>query len=369
MIIYLTYNDLPSGIFSSQVIDVVNFYNQKLNTKVKLVSLISFRQFFKNKKKIIQECPTAIVIPMFPGVHRWVLNYWLLACIFWILNPEKIIGRSVLATKLAMKFQNKNCKIIYDGRGAIAAEWNEYNVVSSDYLKNNILEWEKDVVLKSDFRIAVSNQLLEYWHTQFKYNSKNHVVIPCTLNHIYDQIYITDKSISDSRKLLGLNKGDTVFAYSGSLAGWQSFDLLYNFVSPILKSNFHNKILFLSDIDANIHKLQNEFSNQVVCKKVKPSEVPNYLIAADYGLLIREESITNKVASPVKFAEYLACGLKIIISDNLGDYSQYVLDHKCGFLMSQKINENTMADKLNNNILSRMFHKQYFTNYYSCVLK
>ena len=229
--------------------------------------------------------------------------------------------------------------------------------------------WEKEVVLKSDFRIAVSNQLLEYWRTQFKYNSNNHVVIPCTLNHIYEQIYITDKSISNSKKILGFNQEDIVFAYSGSLAGWQSFDLLYNFVSPILKANNHNKILFLSDIDANIQKLQDEFSNQIVCKKVKPKEVPNFLIAADYGLLIREESITNKVASPVKFAEYLACGLKIIISNNLGDYSQYVLDHKCGFLMSQKINENTMSDKLNNNILSRMFQKQYFTSYYSCVLK
>ena len=52
-------------------------------------------------------------------------------------------------------------------------------------------------------------------------------------------------------------------------------------------------------------------------------------------MIIREESITNQVSSPVKFAEYLYAGLKIIISSNIGDYSKFVLDNDCGFLDSQ----------------------------------
>jgi hypothetical protein len=120
----------------------------------------------------------------------------------------------------------------------------------------------------------------------------------------------------DLRKELGFTDTDIVLVYSGSLAGWQSFDMLYQFVKPILISANQFKLLFLSEEDANIEKLKTEFSNQVVCKKVSVSQVPNYLKLADYGLLIREESVTNKVASPVKFAEYLACGLQVIISNN-----------------------------------------------------
>ena len=368
MIIYLTYNDLPSGIFSSQVIDVVNFYKQELNAKVKLVSIISLRHFLKNKNKIIKECPDAIVLPMFPGVHRWKFNFWLLIFVFYFFKPTKIIGRSVLATQLALRFQKENCQIIYDGRGAISAEWHEYNVVNSNYLKDNIHIWEKEVVLKSNFRIAVSNQLIHYWQKEFNYFSNNHVIIPCTLNQIYNHVDLSPESIFNSRKKLGLSEKNVVFVYSGSLAGWQSFHLLYNFIAPILISNPNYKILFLSDIDSNISRLQSEFGSQVLATKVSPKEVPDYLKVADYGILIREESITNKVASPVKFAEYLACGLQIIISNHLGDYTKFVIDHECGHLF-QDFKNHIKIDKEKNKQLSTMFQKKYFSTFYSTVLK
>ena len=54
------------------------------------------------------------------------------------------------------------------------------------------------------------------------------------------------------------------------------------------------------------------------------------LAACDYGILIRENTVTNQVASPTKFAEYLASGLPVIISPNLGDYSAFVETHHCG---------------------------------------
>ncbi|MCX6312806.1 MAG: glycosyl transferase, partial [Bacteroidetes bacterium] len=39
-------------------------------------------------------------------------------------------------------------------------------------------------------------------------------------------------------------------------------------------------------------------------------------------------------ASPVKFAEYLAAGLEVIISENLGDYSKYVIENNVGMILS-----------------------------------
>jgi hypothetical protein len=63
---------------------------------------------------------------------------------------------------------------------------------------------------------------------------------------------------------------------------------------------------------------------------VPAAEVAALMSSADYGLLLREQSFTNRVAAPTKFAEYLAAGLKIIISENLGDYSKLVLDLELG---------------------------------------
>ena len=43
----------------------------------------------------------------------------------------------------------------------------------------------------------------------------------------------------------------------------------------------------------------------VINKFVDYYEIPNYLNAADIAVIWRENSIVNKVASPVKFSEYI----------------------------------------------------------------
>ena len=332
MILYITYNDTPSGIYSSQVIDVVKYIHLKLETPCKLISFISLRGFSKNRKKIKQELKAAIVLPMYPGIKRWRSNTVLLKLLCLFFQPRILIGRSVLATHLALNCRKSKRKIIYDGRGAIAAEWKEYGVVTNLQMLSEIPELEKTAILNSDFRIAVSQQLVNYWEEHYTYKNNQHEVIPCTLNEVFETADLSPELIMTQRSNLGINTEDLVFVYSGSIAGWQSFDLLYSYIEPLLKSSLHVKLLFLSDKDSHILKLEKEFPGQILCKKVSPEKVPAYLMAADFGLLIREASITNKVASPVKFAEYLACGLKVIISDQLGDYTNFVNANACGFI-------------------------------------
>lgn len=373
MIFYLTYNDVPSGIFSSQVIDVVRFLNKELKSDVKLVSFISLRNFFNNRKKIKKEYKNAIVFPMFPGVHRWRWNSFFLGIVTKIMKPSAIIGRSVLATQLALilKRKNKIKAVVYDGRGAIAAEWKEYKVITNPKMLKEIPELEHDAIHHSDFRIAVSHELTQFWNREYGYKGIDYVVIPCTLNRVFEDISITSELISSAKKLLKFKSSDIVFAYSGSIAGWQSFDLLYHFMKPILSKNKNVKILFLANSDENILKLEKEFTNQVIYKKVSAHEVPNYLIGTDYGILIREESVTNRVASPVKFAEYLACGLNVVISPKLGDYSNFVEVNNCGNLFSQFVYQNKIdIDKKNENnkLAIATFTKNNFIKEYKRIL-
>jgi len=374
MILYLTFNDAPSGIFSSQVIDVVKFLNTHFQDKVQLVSFVSTRNYFKHRAKIKIELSNAIVLPMFPGVHRWRWNVFLLFLITFFKKPKKIIGRSVLATQLALKMRSRGMvkEVVYDGRGAIKAEWEEYKVIQDPKMLSEIDVLEKDVVLNSNYRIAVSNKLIEYWKHEFGYHSNQHVVIPCTLNKLFEEVNLSEQAIMEARKSIGFDENAVIFVYSGSVAGWQSFDMLYNYISPILKSDFNYKLMFLSDMDENILKLQNQFPNQIICQKLKVNDVPKYLLAADYGLLLREETITNKVASPVKFAEYIACGLKVIISDDLGDYSKFVETFDNGLLNGKLVlpHEKVLfSDKLKiKEVAKTNFSKSHFINQYNNLL-
>ncbi len=339
MILYLTFNDAPSGIFSSQVIDVVKFLNTHFQEKVQLVSFVSSRQYFNHKAKIKTELSDAIVLPMFPGVHRWRLNVVLLFLVVLFKKPKKIIGRSVLATQLALKMRSSGRvnEVVYDGRGAIKAEWKEYQVIQNPKMLSEIFNLEKEVVLKSDDRVAVSNKLIEYWQNEFGYHSKHHVVIPCTLNKLFEEVVLSESTINEAKKAIGFDEKAIVFVYSGSVAGWQSFNMLHDYISPILSMDSNYKLMFLSDEDENILKLQHQFPHQVICKKLKVNDVPKYLLAADYGLLLREETVTNQVASPVKFAEYIACGLKVIISQHLGDYTELVETCENGILNGKQV--------------------------------
>lgn len=372
MIFYLTFNDSPSGIYSSQVIDVVKFLAIEFKSNVRLVAFISIRGFLKNRSKIKQETRTAIVLPMFPGVSRWKYNILALKVLTFIYHPSAIIGRSVLATLLALKVKKIATKVVYDGRGAITAEWKEYKVVTDKSMVAQISGQEGKAINESDFRIAVSHQLIAHWNDRFGYRSTKHVVIPCTLNKIYENIIISSESIAKSRQNLGLNEADIVFVYSGSIAGWQSFDLLLDFIKPVLLEAKSNKLVFLSVLDKNIATLINLFPEQVFCKKVSPNEVPDYLLAGDFGLLIREFSTTNQVASPVKFAEYLACGLKPIISENLGDYSSFVTEHSIGSLYKEfkTAEKPSLESKIKiNELAKRYFSKSNLLGEYEKLMK
>jgi glycosyltransferase involved in cell wall biosynthesis len=68
---------------------------------------------------------------------------------------------------------------------------------------------------------------------------------------------------------------------------------------------------------------------------VPHTEVPAYVAAADVGLLFRDASIINRVASPVKFAEYLACGVPVVLTDGIGDYSERVRQAKIGLVLQR----------------------------------
>ena len=335
--LYITLGDQPSGVYEGQVIDVCRYLNQSHAAGIRLVAFISAREFKKNRDKIKARYPKSIVLPMFPKLKNWFLNAATLGLICLLTGERIAICRNVLATNIALYLKKVGLlkKVCYDGRGALAAEWEEYQVVEEEALKRQVASLEKTGVLLSDFRIAVSAKLVHYWQTQYGYTSNAHVVIPCTLSSHFNIDLPEQIDINVFRTELGYTENDLILVYAGSTAGWQSFDLLKGFLLPLLDANSAIKVIFLSREDEHNLYLQKSFPEQVSIKWVLPDEVNKYLAMADYGILLREESVTNSVASPTKFAEYLISGLPVIISPAIGDYTQFVEDNHCGIVVTE----------------------------------
>ncbi len=372
--IYLTYNDQPSGIYNSQVIDLVKYLNAiQTSEKVKLVALISIRSFFKNRKLIKERLPEGIVLPMVPKPVLWRLNYFILR--FLISSDKKIMARGPFATSLALRFKKAGRvqSVIFDARGAYKAELNEYDVVQNEKLKVQIAEIEKNDVLNSDFRLSVSQALVNYWKKEFNYYSNEHIVVPCTLSEDFifpvgvpSGEFPTIEKLKQIKTEIGFAEEDIVIVYSGSSAGWQSFSLVEKLLTEVFETDKNVKLLRLTNHINESSDFLKQFEDRIKTAWVKPAEVKNYLLAGDYGLLYRENSVTNQVASPVKFAEYLSCGLNVIISENLGDFSEFVRKNKCGVVGDKiSITKLDYSSKQNNHKLAKQFliKENYKTEY------
>lgn len=369
--IYLTYADQPSGVYSSQVVDVCNFLNESHNAQIRLVSFISLHNFSHNRQKIKREMPSAIVLPMLPRMTSFGFNTLMLFFVLLFLNQRSVIARNVLAARIALRLRSfLKLKVCFDGRGAIAAEWNEYQVVPLQEWKNSIHTWEKSVVLNADFRIAVSEELVKYWNERYGYSENKHVVIPCTLNTSFRPEILKQEEIENARKKMKFDADDIVLVYSGSTAGWQSFDLLQGFLQKIINNNKNIKVLFLSEKDKNVDQLKAEFPDKIFQTFVKHSEVSGILKSCDIGILIREKSVTNQVASPTKFAEYLSAGLPVIISEGIGDYTSFVKQNDCGWVLDESplqlnrlnISERNRLLQLVNDHFTKKSHNASYTN-------
>lgn len=272
--IYLTYNDQPSGVFSSQVNDVCNYLNKTADARIKLVAIISLHQFMENRRKIRKEVPDALVLPALPKAKYWKFSILVVGVICLLTGQRQIISRNIMATLIALRLKKAGLvkKVCLDGRGAIAAEWNEYQVVPDENMKKAIFGQEKEAVLESDFRIAVSSKLVNYWKTSFGYAGNNHVVIPCTLGSDFEVPEFTDNAITNAAAAQGFAKNDLVMIYSGSTAGWQSFAVLGDILGKVLKENPTHRLLFLAKEDENISKMKADFpdrypTNGLVIKK------------------------------------------------------------------------------------------------------
>lgn len=318
--------------------DVVSYMNSLPGERTRLLALVSGRAWRSIRKDIRKHSADAIVLPMIPRSSNWKWNILWLALIQFFLRPTGIMARGVFAGNLALRTKNLGFshKVCFDGRGAYAAEWHEYEIIPDEKLIGQVTTLENRAVNDSHHRLAVSSALVNHWRTTYGYDGVDHVVVPCTL-HSGRNLELQTDLILERRTALGYSRDDIVLVYAGSTAGWQSFELLDGLLSMLLKNDPRIKVLFLSKMDSNLESLSNKFPERVSVKWLAPEDVHDILSVCDYGILVREDSVTNQVASPTKFAEYLAAGLLVLISPHIGDMSEETVVNGLGITIDEKL--------------------------------
>jgi glycosyltransferase involved in cell wall biosynthesis len=140
----------------------------------------------------------------------------------------------------------------------------------------------------------------------------------------------------EMRKEFGV-ENKTLLMYSGMLdKPWQQPEKYFDFFKAILKINPELFLVMLTpDIKiANELKLRYNIEDKdMLIKESRYTDLVKYYNMADFGLLFRKNETVNRVASPTKFSEYSLCGLPVIISVNIGDYSDYITTTGFGYVV------------------------------------
>jgi glycosyltransferase involved in cell wall biosynthesis len=130
-----------------------------------------------------------------------------------------------------------------------------------------------------------------------------------------------------------------VYVYTGALGGYYLVEETAALLAAARAADPRTFALILTQTppQAIIAALErNGFtSDDYRVMTVPPAKVPRYLRAADVGISLIRTSFARQASSPTKFAEYLAAGLPVISTAEIGDLDAQIAQHRVGVLLSR----------------------------------
>ena len=325
-LVYLTYGDVDSPVFRTQVIAFCSFLEEELQIPVRLVSFVPLRLYF-SQRRALKSYERDVCV--FPVINRIQGQSWYSRFNAWIVSrfaANSVMTRNPIAAHVCISLARKGWKYFYDARGCNYKELKEFSGVSEEKIEQ-MKEMERLSFHSADWIYSVSEQLILHFKDAVRYRDHNHSVVPCCR---------IPESVSGHSKVDLFGTDDiTVFCYAGALSVW-NFPRSFEELSRKILKDPRNRLIILSHQIDELDENKIFESKQCIKMSVSHREVSAYLQASDYGILLRKKAVTNQVASPSKFADYMGAGCKVIISPEIGDFTDFVVANDCGLVYRGK---------------------------------
>jgi hypothetical protein len=327
--IFLMFGGFSKTIIESQVLaHVSNMSEVAVNMEVWLITNTS-KDYLEGLAALpaLHKAFPALKIRMFRGVNLELpFSEWLNALVFlwWMrrldAKPPFVHARTEYATTIAAIAKRlRNYYLIWDARGDTLSEFREHArrlrlrrrwLVP---LEMKIISRRLNVACRrSDAAIFVSEELRRLDGKNLPIEKT--LVVPCLAD---ESLFYFDPHLRETaRATLGYGEKDIVIAYVGSTMIWQCVPETIMLMEQALRANASVKVLIVTpDQDVFEGAFPIDLRDRVRITSGSLHEMNRYLNAADFGVLLRKSNAINKVASPVKFAEYSLAGLTVVTTD------------------------------------------------------
>lgn len=296
------------------------------------------------------------------GGEMWIVGYSIITLIFSYFKFVRLIQRSLrtndykaivisqtaLPLKISSIKNNSNAPIYLDGHGASEDIYESARGGSNISLMLRYLAYKLDISLIKyylkyvDGSFVVSNGMKEYYDILSSHRKIHYVAAPCSTVSI-DNHFDYNTIRREYRKKFGVSEVDLCFVYSGGIEPWQcvkeTIDLFKKIASQI--SEPCKMFIFTYEIEKVNHMVSGD--DRFYVTSFKAEELRKALCAMNYAFLIRQDSITNHVAFPNKYLEYIQARLKVITTPYVYDVAAQIELFDCGFIYENNINEQSLA--------------------------
>jgi glycosyltransferase involved in cell wall biosynthesis len=230
-------------------------------------------------------------------------------------------GPGTTAAAAALKRHDERLRVLFDMRGAAVDEIANRGLLGW-YLRGQGCRTRTRAFGGADALNTVSQKLAEYVRgAGLLTRDMPASVVGCCAD---TQRFRFDAGLRAARRReLGFDD-QFVVCYCGQMSHWQRPDAVAQAFAAIRAGMPDARMLIIShEAEVLVRHLRRAGvpSDAVTVRTATHDQVASLLMAADVGLLLRENTLTNRVASPVKFAEYLRCGLPVILTPYVGDFS------------------------------------------------
>lgn len=248
---------------------------------------------------------------------------------------------------------NKQIEILLDIQGALEEDI-EYK--KGVYLIKNYIKYLLKYVIfyrainSVDGVFVVSDELGEYCKSYLSRNKKDKFKtykIRCGINEVIS----TEQKIqwrNKIRKKWGIDEDTVVMVFSGYRMPWQNIDRIIELFKTYDRKIEKVFFVFFCNLDkAFQERIEMSFpKDNYAFKFLSFSEYFEYLCGCDIGFLIRDYNITNKVAFPNKFSDYLNAGLMVAINKSLPEPYRILKENNIDFIDLDDENNKSFINKL-----------------------
>lgn len=241
----------------------------------------------------------------------------------------------------------RNIKTVWDVHGAVPEECLMYGNEEGCRIANEV---EKYFFHFADVIIVVNEATKKHLLEKYRETDAQFIIMP--IFNIDIDIDVSNIAITPQQ-----NEKPTI-VYAGGVQRWQNISLMRDIME--VNDGFCYYRIYVQNKDAMNSYWHHGIPENVIVDSKAPEDLPAAYSECDYGLVLRDDDVVNRVACPTKILEYVLNGVvPVFKSPDIGDFvalgMQYI-DYTA--LMNRQLPDDAQRMRMARNnleVLNRLF--------------